>query len=55
MRGCREDRDRLLSDRLKGNGHKPENRKFSLAVWKKKFTMRVGKHWNRGPEELWDI
>lgn len=36
-------------------GHQLENRKFSLALWKKIFPMRVVKHWNRAPEKLWAI
>lgn len=36
--GCREGRARVLSevhrDRMRCNGHKLENRKFSLAIWK---------------------
>lgn len=53
--GCyREDRAKLFveahSEKVRGNEHKLQQRKFSLGIKKKSFKARVSKHWNRGLE-----
>lgn len=42
----------MPSKRMKGNGHKLEQRKFQLSMSKKFFTLRVAEHRSRLPREV---
>lgn len=42
----------LISQKARGNGLKLDQGKFSFEIWKKKFTKRVTKHWNRLPLDV---
>lgn len=44
-RGC--------SDMTKGNGFKLKEGRLRLDIWKKSFTVRLLRHWNKVPEKLW--
>jgi len=55
--GCQDNGARLFSvvpsDRTRGNGHTPKQRKFHLSM-RKNFTLRVTEHWNRLPRGVVD-
>jgi len=56
--GCQEDGARpfsvVPSDRTRGKGHKPKQRKFQPNTRKNFFPLRVREPWNRLPREVVD-
>ena len=44
----------VCGDRTRGNGHKPECRKFCTNMQRNFFTVRVMENWNRLPREIVD-
>lgn len=53
--GYREDRARLLPDRMRGNRPPAGKQEVLISFMEKIFPMRVVKHWNRVSENLWAI
>ena len=43
---------RVCSDRISGNGFKPEEGRFGLDIRKKTSTVSVVRHWHRVPREV---
>lgn len=43
----KKDSAKNCNDRTGSNGYKPKEGKFMLEIWKKFFTMRTIRHWNR--------
>ncbi|KAK4823668.1 hypothetical protein QYF61_005639 [Mycteria americana] len=47
----RREKMEVCSDRIRGNRHKLQQKKFCLEIRKELFTMRVVKRWNRFPKD----
>ena len=56
--GCQRDMANFFSAvcgvRTRGNGHKPEDRKFRTSMQRNFFTVRVTEHRNRLPSRVVD-
>lgn len=46
---------KVQSGRARGKGYMLKHREFPLGIKNNFFTMQAVKHWNKGPEILWNL